>query len=440
MSGEWWESVPEVADVFGGVRRRLTGHEWETLTGEIVSVRRHGDHGKSLTLIVGIAENQFADVDAVIEDSDLHNIRRFFGSQQKKLELAPGRGITVRGVWRMADHGGRLVFHIRHVGLNVTEVGPASRWRDAQRAIVTASRNFVPDRPQRKSDRQIQFSDIRDRLECRNIVVIGHRNAEGGNDLSKRVQAAVREKLEYTNQAVQGQPDVIARDIARRLNKVSSHDTALVVIVRGGGGAANRMPFDAAMIANAIIACTNRNVPVVTALGHTRDTHLADLVAWCCCATPTDAATLLNSIWYADPVVPTLANDPAELPAQDPIPEPAPPAVSAPSSVEPASSTPPSATPSGGSSVAEHGDKSAGCLTIGAVLLALLVALVLLVHFFSSSADSSKPAPSSVSGSPSSRVFLSPSRNILGTAARIGDRLVVTQPGRLVWSWWSRIR
>jgi exodeoxyribonuclease VII large subunit len=72
----------------------------------------------------------------------------------------------------------------------------------------------------------------------------------------------------------------------RRCNREGRADVA--VIARGGGSFEELYAFNTEPVARAILAS---RVPVVTALGHTSDRTVADLVADAECRTPTEAAT-----------------------------------------------------------------------------------------------------------------------------------------------------
>lgn len=72
----------------------------------------------------------------------------------------------------------------------------------------------------------------------------------------------------------------------RRCNQEARAD--VVVIARGGGSFEELFAFNTEPVARAILAS---RIPVVTALGHTSDRTLADMVADAECRTPTDAGT-----------------------------------------------------------------------------------------------------------------------------------------------------
>ena len=60
-----------------------------------------------------------------------------------------------------------------------------------------------------------------------------------------------------------------------------------IMLVRGGGSFENLMPFNDESLARAIASCP---VPVITGIGHERDTFIADMVGDLRCATPTAVA------------------------------------------------------------------------------------------------------------------------------------------------------
>jgi len=79
-------------------------------------------------------------------------------------------------------------------------------------------------------------------------------------------------------------------DIVRALQSVRDQRGTVVIIHRGGGYAAE---FDHADVVRAIIDCP---VPVITAVGHAEDLHLADAVAAAAFPTPTKAAVIFRKL------------------------------------------------------------------------------------------------------------------------------------------------
>jgi exodeoxyribonuclease VII large subunit len=95
---------------------------------------------------------------------------------------------------------------------------------------------------------------------------------------------AVRFAVRNTN--VQG-PNAVPQivDALRELD--ADPDVDVIVVTRGGGGVEDLLAFSDETLCREIAACTT---PVVSAIGHERDSPLCDLVADVRAATPTDAA------------------------------------------------------------------------------------------------------------------------------------------------------
>src|SRR5438270_1728731 len=88
---------------------------------------------------------------------------------------------------------------------------------------------------------------------------------------------------------VQVQGTAAAPGIARALRRCNAEALAdVIVIARGGGSFEEMFAFNNEVIARAILASA---LPVVTALGHTSDRTVADMVADAECRTPTEAGS-----------------------------------------------------------------------------------------------------------------------------------------------------
>jgi exodeoxyribonuclease VII large subunit len=88
---------------------------------------------------------------------------------------------------------------------------------------------------------------------------------------------------------VQVQGAAAPASIARALRRCNEEALAdVIVIARGGGSFEEMYGFNSEVVARAILAS---RLPVVTALGHTSDRTVADLVADAECRTPTEAGS-----------------------------------------------------------------------------------------------------------------------------------------------------
>ena len=68
----------------------------------------------------------------------------------------------------------------------------------------------------------------------------------------------------------------------------------VIVLARGGGSYEDLFPFNSEPVVRAVWRCTT---PIITAIGHTADHHLADEVADYVCETPSNAAQFIASLW-----------------------------------------------------------------------------------------------------------------------------------------------
>jgi exodeoxyribonuclease VII large subunit len=83
-------------------------------------------------------------------------------------------------------------------------------------------------------------------------------------------------------------------DIADALERASRENVDAVVVLRGGGSYEDRYPFNTEVVVRAIVRSRH---PIVTAIGHTGDHHLADAVADAVFKTPTAAAEYIAGSW-----------------------------------------------------------------------------------------------------------------------------------------------
>lgn len=135
----------------------------------------------------------------------------------------------------------------------------------------------------------------------RRIGLIAGRNAEGTRDVlvnaERRFPAA---RFEVREVAVQG-AQAVAEILPALAELDAIEDVDVIVIARGGGSLEDLLPFSDERLVRAVFAA---NTPVVSAIGHERDTPLLDFVADVRASTPTDAARR---------IVPDLAEELAEL-------------------------------------------------------------------------------------------------------------------------------
>ncbi|HEY1681539.1 MAG TPA: exodeoxyribonuclease VII large subunit [Candidatus Tumulicola sp.] len=140
------------------------------------------------------------------------------------------------------------------------------------------------------------FEDERKRaiaLPIRRVALVTAKDGKGAQDFLKTLREevpAVRVVLVETR--VQGEGAEI--DIADALDRAGSYDIDAIVLARGGGTYADLFPFNLEPVVRAILRA---RVPVITAIGHEPDRHLADEVADRVFGTPSKAAAFIAHAW-----------------------------------------------------------------------------------------------------------------------------------------------
>jgi exodeoxyribonuclease VII large subunit len=120
------------------------------------------------------------------------------------------------------------------------------------------------------------------------IALVSALTADGARDFMETVRRAPAVRARLFETIVQGTN--AADSIASALGVAARSRPDVVVLARGGGSDEDRLPFNEEVVARAI-SCSP--VPVVTAIGHFGDHHIADDVADHASGTPTAAANML---------------------------------------------------------------------------------------------------------------------------------------------------
>ena len=82
-------------------------------------------------------------------------------------------------------------------------------------------------------------------------------------------------------------------DVAEAIDRASHLDADVIVLSRGGGSYEDLFAFNLEPVVRAILRA---KLPVLSAIGHTGDVHLSDLVADVTCETPSNAAQYFGQI------------------------------------------------------------------------------------------------------------------------------------------------
>lgn len=197
-------------------------------------------------------------------------------------QAAPGKGQLevgnkVRVVGRfVVDHRyGPVQFQVAHTTVLLTRADSAS----AVDELVVSIRSEGLDLIQKR----FQLHNQANRL----LVMCPLNRGAGGTDFIERLERSRHEWEIDVLEVAMGSGDSGSK-MATALTKRSAESRAdAIVLCRGGGSPAELAPFDSEELARAIVEASK---PVVVAVGHHDDHHVADLVAFQSCATPTAAA------------------------------------------------------------------------------------------------------------------------------------------------------
>lgn len=233
------------------------------IVGEITEIRRWADGNLNLTLKEG---------EAVLGCFS-------FASEARRFPVLR-EGLVVRAEGSIEIRPNRSLYQLRAVTLSLAGEGKLAAVIEELRMRLRAEGMFDVSRK-----RPIPAFPRR--------VALVTSNDDARADFEGRLRAdAPHVEVLFFGTRVQGKGAEI--DVAEALDRASRAQADVIVLTRGGGSNDDRLTFNLEPVVRAILRATR---PVVTALGHLRDRHLADEVADLALATPTAAAVHLGREW-----------------------------------------------------------------------------------------------------------------------------------------------
>ncbi len=233
------------------------------IIGEITEIRRWKDGNLNLTLKEGEATLGCF--------SFAGEVRRF-----PKLR----EGLSVRAEGSIEIRPTRALYQLRAVSVTLVGEGKLAAEIEELRIRLRAEGAFDASRkrPIPRFPRRIALVTSSD---------------EARADFEGRLRAdAPHVEILFFPSRVQGKGAEI--EIAEAMDRASRANVDVIVLTRGGGSTEDRLTFNLEAVARAILRARH---PVITAVGHLRDTHIADEVADLTLATPTAAAVHLAQEW-----------------------------------------------------------------------------------------------------------------------------------------------
>jgi exodeoxyribonuclease VII large subunit len=255
-------SVGEFSRRFSGMISRHTVLQRIAIIGEITDLRWWDGH-LNLTLKEG---------EAVLGCFS-------FASEAKNFPPIR-RGITVRAQGGIEIRPNRGVYQLRAIALSLVGEGKLAAQIEELRVRLRAEGAFDASRKRAVPT-----------LPRRVALVTSEDDARADFEGRMRADAPHVEVLFFPTR-VQGKGAEI--EIAEAMDRAARARVDVIVLTRGGGSRDDRLTFNLEPVVRAILRASR---PVVTALGHLRDRHLADEVADLALATPTAAAVHLAAEW-----------------------------------------------------------------------------------------------------------------------------------------------
>jgi len=267
-----------------GTEDLFPGRVW--IRAEIASIQAKGGGGRAghcyLELCQSGPKGIVAKARAIIWQYNYLQIARLFHAATGS-DLSPGMKVLVQVKVNFSELYG--------LSLVIDDVDPSYTLGDAE-----AARRETIARLERE-----ELLDLQKELPLSplpySLAVISARDAAGYGDFVRHLDGneygfVFKVTLLEALMQGEGSPQSISDALAR-----AGGDYDAVLILRGGGSTLDLACFDDYSLCAAIARCP---VPVFTAIGHDRDVHVADMVAYHSVKTPTALADLFIGAFAAE--------------------------------------------------------------------------------------------------------------------------------------------
>jgi exodeoxyribonuclease VII large subunit len=190
-------------------------------------------------------------------------------------------GDVVIAVGRVRIYPERGGFRLYAESIELVGLGELYRLYDSLKTRFAAEGLFAPERKR-------QVPEL-----IRRVALVTAQDGRGAHDFLK----TLRDEVPFVEVVVietRVQGDGAEIDIAAALDRAAALGGDAVVLARGGGSYVELFPFNLEPVVRAIV---RSRVPVLTAIGHEPDRHLADEVADLSFGTPSKAAAFIARAW-----------------------------------------------------------------------------------------------------------------------------------------------
>ena len=281
MAKDYQELKELLARVKEGVEDAFPGRYW--VKAEIGSWNPRANGHCYLTLTQSDRGKPVADIRAMIWKWQFPQLKAFF-EQESGQPLQAGITVLVRVQVSFSEMFG--------ISLFIDDIDPAFTVGEQALAKKKAIEKLTAG-----GYLEMQQELALPRLPYR-LAVITSKTAAGYGDFRRHLlenEAGYAFRLDLYEALMQGEQ--APASIIAALAEAQEHPCDAILILRGGGSEMDLACFDDYDLAVAIATCA---APVVTAIGHDRDFHIADLVANRSVKTPTALADLFLDAYAAE--------------------------------------------------------------------------------------------------------------------------------------------
>ena len=281
MARDYLELAELLARVKEGVEDAFPGRYW--VKAEIGSWSPRANGHCYLTLTQSDRGKPVADIRAMVWKWNFPQLKAFF-EQESGQPLQAGITVLVRVQVSFSEMFGMSLF--------IDDIDPA--FTVGEQALA---KKRTIEKLTAGGYLEMQQELAIPRLPYR-LAVITSKTAAGYGDFRRHLlenEAGYAFRLDLYEALMQGEQ--APASLISALAQAQAHPCDAILILRGGGSEMDLACFDDYDLAVAIATCAT---PVVTAIGHDRDFHIADLVANRSVKTPTALADLFLDAYAAE--------------------------------------------------------------------------------------------------------------------------------------------
>lgn len=260
---------------------------------EIAEVTTDKRGGWWVTLLEKGSRGAFDELSCRCDKASYERIRAFAADRGFRFDLTDpdvlGKGARVD-----LDRDGSRWKLVR-VKEALTAEGPYSKWcADEKEAYRRSQRLMAVREPRPLTVEALREDDLDHAMRGKRCLVIAPEGAKGLSDIESVLarHGVAPDRLVVSFTKLQASPDAVAAGIRSALQSATD-DVGIAVVARGGGACADMAAFDSSAVARAIASSP---VPVICAVGHEEDVHLADQAATYSAGSPSAAAYCLAPI------------------------------------------------------------------------------------------------------------------------------------------------